>query len=108
VKHAGDRAVVDCFVCLVGVEGLGVVLFDQRVDIGEGVEGVAQGGLVAGGLGDDLLVDEGADDGAGGQKNGSGEECAASTGSHGLGLPQTGWRRRLKMRWDRRPILDGV
>ena len=47
VEHAGDGAVVDGLVDLVGVEVLGVVLLDDGVDIGEGVQGVAQGGLVA-------------------------------------------------------------
>ena len=58
VEHAGDGTVVDGFVGLVGVEGLGVVLLDEGVDIGEGVERVAEGGLIAGRLGGDFLVDK--------------------------------------------------
>jgi len=85
VKHAWNRAIVDSLVGLVRVEGFCVVLLDQGIDVGEGVEGVAQGGLITSGLGGNLLVDEGADDGAGCQKDGSGEECATSAGSHGLG-----------------------
>ena len=90
VEHAGDGAVVDGLVGLVGVEVLGVVLLDEGVDVGEGVEGVAQGGLVGGGLGGDLLVDEGAEDGAGGEKEGDGEECATSAGSHRLWITSKG------------------
>jgi len=85
VKHAGNGAVVDGLIGFVGVEGLGVVLLDKRVDVGKGVEGVAEGGLIAGGLGGDLLINEGADDGAGGKKNSGREESAVRAGSHGLG-----------------------
>ena len=80
VQHARDGAVVDGLVGLVGVHGLGVVLLDERVDVGEGVERVAQGGLVAGGLGGDLLVDERAEDGAGGEKECGGEEVRGGCG----------------------------
>jgi len=48
VEHAGDGAVVDGLVGLVGIEGLGVVLLDERVDVGERVERVAQSGLIVG------------------------------------------------------------
>ena len=88
VEHPGDSAVVDGAVDFIGVEGLGVVLLDEGVDVGELVEGVAQGGFVGGGLGGDLLVDERADEGAGGQEKGDGEESATGTGGHLLGLPQ--------------------
>ena len=40
-----------------------------------------------GGLGGDLLVDERTEDGAGGEKEGDGEECATGTGSHRRDLP---------------------
>ena len=46
VEHARDGAVVDGLVGLVGVQLVGVVLLDDGVDVGEGPEAVAQGGLV--------------------------------------------------------------
>ena len=90
VQHAGDGAVVDGAVDLVGVQRLGVVLLDQAVDVGELVQGVAQGGLVRGGLGGDLVADEGAGEGAAGQKEGDGEECAAGAWGHRLGYLEGG------------------
>lgn len=68
MEHAGDGPVVNRLVGLVGVQRLGVVLFDERVDIREGMEGISEGGLVAGGLSSDLLIDQRAEDGAGGEK----------------------------------------
>ena len=47
VEHGRDGAVVDGFVGLVGGELFGVVLLDDGVDVGEAVERVAKGGLVA-------------------------------------------------------------
>ncbi len=43
VEHARDGSVVDGLVGLIGVERFGVVLFDQGVDAGEGMERVAEG-----------------------------------------------------------------
>ena len=68
VEHAGDGTVVDGLVGLVGVHRLGVVLLDEGVDVGEGAKIVAQSGLIAGGLGGNLLIDERAENCAGGER----------------------------------------
>ena len=90
VEHARDGAVVDGLVGLVGGQLLRVVLLDEGVDAGEGVQAVTEGGLIRRGLGGDLLVDERTEKGAGCEEKGGGEECAAGAGSHGLGLPRRG------------------
>ena len=41
-QHAGNGPVVDGDVGLVAVDGLGVVLLHQRVDVGERLQAVAQ------------------------------------------------------------------
>jgi len=84
VKHARDGAVVDGLVGLVGVQGLGVVLLDEGIDVGEGVKRIAEGGLVGGGLSGDLLVDQRAEHGARNKEEREREEGATCAGSHWL------------------------
>ena len=58
-QHAGDGAVVDGAVGLVAVDGLGVVLLHERVDVGKGLEAVAKLALVLRGLRADFALQEG-------------------------------------------------
>src|SRR5205823_119766 len=104
VEHSGNGAVVDGLVGLICVHRFGVVMLDQRIDNGEGVERVSQGGLIAGRLSGDLLVNERTKDRAGSEKKAGGEESAAGAGSHRLWLPQRA-DRGAKLPSDTRPIL---
>ena len=90
VEHAGDGAVVDGLVGVVGVHLLGVVGLDDGVDAGEGFEGVAQGGLIRGGLGGDLGQDEGAGDAAGDNEGCDGKDCATWVHGHLVRCPRNG------------------
>ena len=81
-QHAGNRSVVDGGVGLVAVNRLGVVLLDQRVDVGEGLEAVAELAFVGRGLGSHLALQNAAHDGADGKKEDHCEEGAAGAGSH--------------------------
>ncbi len=94
LQHAGDGAVVDGVVGLVAGDGLGVVLLDQRVDVGEGLQAVAELALVLRGLGADAALENGAGNGTDGEKDGDGEECAAGAGSHRQTEPPDGARGR--------------
>ncbi len=82
MEHSRNRPVVDRLVCLVVGQLFGVVLLNQGIDAREGVQAVAQGGLVGGGLSRNSLIYEGASDGAGGEEDGDGEEGAAGAGGH--------------------------
>ena len=46
LQHAGDGAVVDGVIGLVAGDGLGVVLLHQRIDVGKGLQAVAELALV--------------------------------------------------------------
>ena len=81
-QHAGNRPVVDGGVGLVAVDRLGVVLLHQRVDVGEGLEAVAQLAFVGRGLGPHLALQHAAHDGADGKEENHGEQGAAGAGSH--------------------------
>ena len=85
------------------VQRLGVVLLDDRIHVGELVQRVAQRGLVGGGLGRDLLVDQRAEEGAGCQEQSDGEECAAGAGGHRLGIPRSESGKDAARR-DKRPV----
>ena len=81
-QHAGDGAVVDGGVGLVAVDGLGVVLLHQGVDVGKGLEAVADLALVLRGLRPDLALHHAAHNGADGEEDEEGEKCPAGAGSH--------------------------
>ena len=93
VEHARDGAVVDDLVGAIRVQGIGVVLLDDGVNVGELMERVAEGRLVRRGLCSDLLADDGADNTACREEDGDGEECAAGTWSHWLGVLGTAVKR---------------
>ncbi len=66
LQHAGDGAVVDGVIGLVAGDGLGVILLYQRVDVGKGLEAVAELALILRGLRADAALQDGAGNGADG------------------------------------------
>ena len=88
VQHARDGSIVDGLVAAVGVHLFGVVLLYDGVDGGEGLERVAQGGLVGRGLRRHPLADDGAEDAAGGEKKRNGKESASGAWGHRLQIPR--------------------
>ena len=89
-QHAGDGAVVDGRVGLVAIDGLGVVLLHQRINVGERLQAVAKLALVGCGLRADSALQHAAHDGADGEKENHGEKCAAGAGSHRRTEPPNG------------------
>ena len=96
-QHAGDGAVVDGGVGLVAGDGLGVVLLHQRVDVGEGLQAVAELALVLRRLRADPALQHAAHDGADGEEENHGEKCAAGAGSHRRTEPPDGVRGQLRL-----------
>ena len=82
LQHAGNCAVVDDVVGLVRSDGLGVVLFDDRVDVGEGLKAVAELAFVLRRLCADAALQYGAGHSTDGEENNEGKECAAGARSH--------------------------
>ncbi len=93
LQHAGNGAVVDGVVGLVAGDGLGVVLLDERVDVGEGLEAVAELALVLRGLRADAALQHGAGDGADGEEDDDGEEARRARGVIDRLEPPDGLRR---------------
>ncbi len=87
LQHAGNGPVVDGVIGLVAGDGLGVVLLYQGVDIGKGLEAVAELALVLRGLRTDAALQDGAGNGADHEKHGDKEERATGAGSHGQTEP---------------------
>ena len=81
-QHAGNGAVVDGRVGLVALDGLGVVLLDHRVDVGERLQAVANLAFILRRLGSHPALQKGAGDGAHGEKDDKAEKCPAGGGSH--------------------------
>ena len=81
-QHAGNGAVVDGGVGLVALDGLGVVLLDHRVDVGERLQAVANLALILRGLGSHLALQKRAGNRADGKKDDEAEKCPAGAGSH--------------------------
>jgi hypothetical protein len=73
-EHAGDSAVVDGLIGFLANEGVGVVLLDDGVDVGEVVEAIAEGGFVRGRLGAEARAEQSAEEGAEPKKKDHGGE----------------------------------
>ena len=82
LQHAGDGPVVDGVIGLVRRDGLGIVLFDERVDVRKVLEAVAELALILRGLRAHATLQDGAGQRAHSKEEDDGEECAASAGSH--------------------------
>ena len=82
VQHLRDSAVVDGFVGHIAGEGLSVVLRDDVIDRAEGLEAIAEGGLVLGGLRADLLAEHHTAQRADGKEDDEGEEGATGADGH--------------------------
>ncbi len=86
-EHARDGAVVDRGVGLVAMNGLGVVLFHQSVNVGEGLQAVANLALILGRLRANLALHDGAHSCAHGKEQNQGEKCPAGAWGHKRKVP---------------------
>lgn len=91
MQHVGNRAIIDGVVHAVLGHGLGVVLFNDAIDVGELLQALPQRGLVAGRLRSNVSIQESARSTADDKKHDDEQQRTASTGSHEPWVPFAPW-----------------